>query len=267
MKYVVRPNRAKQKLHEGKAVRGFLMDVPSAELVEILGLLGYDSFMLEGEHHIYDEAFYLSLIRAGELWGMSPQIRISTIHPDQICRLLDLGLQGIHYTHVVSAEDARNLVRAAKYYPEGERGFGRWARVNLYGLTDEREAIEAGNDAIYLAVAIEDMQGVDHIEEICQVPSIDHVVVGPSDLAASMGHAGDYDNPEVERVLRYCHETIQRLGKGSEGPYRRPFTPLPGGPRVVGGAAAHLVAALMESIAHSPEKKARLESDEILQWR
>ncbi|HEU0167435.1 MAG TPA: aldolase/citrate lyase family protein [Chloroflexota bacterium] len=267
MKYVVRPNRVKQKILEGKPVRGFLLDVPSPELVEILGLLGFDTFTMEGEHHIYDEAFYLDLIRAAELWGVSPQIRISTIHPDQICRLLDLGLQGIHYTHVSSAEDARNLVRAAKYYPEGERGFGRWARVNLYGLTDEREAIQAGNEAVYLSVAIEDMNGVDHLEEICQVPSIDHVGVGPSDLAAAMGKPGDYDDPEVDRVLRYCHQTIQRMGKAAEAPYRRPFTPQPGGPRVAGGAAAQLVAALSELVSHSPEKKARLESDEVLQWR
>ena len=161
----------------GKPVFGFLLDVPSAELVEILGLLGFDTFTIEGEHGVYDDAFYLSLIRAAELHGMAPQIRINTIHPDQICRLLDLGLQGIHYTHVSSAEDARSLVKAAKYYPEGERGFGRFSRANLFGLTDEREAVQMGNDAIYLSVAIEDMSGVDHLEEICGVPGIDHVGV------------------------------------------------------------------------------------------
>jgi 4-hydroxy-2-oxoheptanedioate aldolase len=263
MKYVVRPNRIKQKMREGKPVFGFLLDVPSPELVEILGLLGFDTFTMEGEHGVYDDAFYLSLIRAAELYGMAPQIRINTIHPDQICRLLDLGLQGIHYTHVSSAEDARNLVRAAKYYPEGERGFGRFSRANLYGLTDEREAVQAGNDSIYLSVAIEDMQGVEHLEAICAMASIDHVGVGPSDLAAAMGHPGDYDHPEVERVLRYCHETIQRCGKGAEGPYRRPFSTPPEGTRTFTGSAIVLVSALKEFLSHDPEMRARLASDEV----
>lgn len=265
MKYVVRSNRIKEKMRAGKPVFGFLLDVPSAELVEILGLLGFDTFTMEGEHGVYDDAFYLGLIRAAELYGMAPQIRINTIHPDQICRLLDLGLQGIHYTHVSSAEDARNLVKAAKYYPEGERGFGRFSRANLYGLTDEREAVRMGNDAIYLSVAIEDMSGVEHLEEICGVSGIDHVGVGPSDLAASMGRPGGYDDPEVERVLRYCHETIQKSGKGAEGPYRRPFSTPPEGPRTFTGSAIVLVKALQEFLSHDPEMRARLESEEVLQ--
>lgn len=132
-RYSIRRNRLKDKIAGGERIFGALLDTPSPDIVEMLGLLGFDYLTLEGQHGAYDDSLYLSLIRAAEIYDMTPVVRVTSIVPDQICRLLDLGLQGVS-ADVETADEARALVRAAKYPPEGRRGFGRFSRANRYGL-------------------------------------------------------------------------------------------------------------------------------------
>jgi 4-hydroxy-2-oxoheptanedioate aldolase len=235
--FTVRPNRLKSKAPG--APRPFvLLDILSPDLLEIYGMLGAECFMIEGEHAAWDESLFLHLVRVGELYGMTPGIRINTLDRGQIARLLDIGIQWIHYAHAESKEDVERFVRYAKYPPIGERGFGRFSRLNRYGMADEGEAIKAGNDAVYLSVAIEDLEGVSNVRAICEVEHIDSVEVGASDLSASMGLPGRYDHPEVRAVLQSLIDVMK------EFPHARPPTqggyaartervgglPRPGGP-------------------------------------
>ena len=213
MEYRVRPNLMKEKRKRGERVRSVLLDILSPDLLEVFGMVGYDAFMLEGEHHAIDENLYVQLIRTGELYGMTPSIRLRTIQPGPIARLLDIGIQGITATHIHSAEDLKNLIRCAKYPPEGERGFGRFSRLNCWGMADEAEALKAGNDALWLGGLVEDMEGVEHLDEILAVEGIDNIGIGASDLTASMGHPGDYDHPEVVRVMERIGESMAKAGR------------------------------------------------------
>ena len=218
MEYKVRPNLMKERRKRGEPVRSVLLDILSPDLLEVFGMSGYNAFMLEGEHHAIDENLYVQLIRTGELYGMTPSIRIRTIQPGPVARLLDIGIQGITATHIHSAEDLRNLIRCAKYPPEGERGFGRFARLNGWGTADEADALKAGNDSLWIAGLVEDMEGVEHLDEILAVEGIDSIGIGASDLTASMGHPGDYDHPEVVKVMDRIGESMARAGR----PWRVP---------------------------------------------
>ncbi len=213
MEYKVRPNLSKEKRKRGERGAGVLLDILSPDLLEVFALAGYDSVMFEGEHHAQDENLYVSLIRVAEMYNMTPTIRIRTIQPGPIARLLDIGIQGITATHIHSAEDLKNLIRCAKYPPEGERGFGRFSRLNKWGMADEAEALKAGNEALWLGGLVEDMEGVEHLDEILAVPGIDSIGIGASDLTCSMGHPGDYDHPEVIEVMDRIGAAMARAGR------------------------------------------------------
>jgi 4-hydroxy-2-oxoheptanedioate aldolase len=213
VEYKVRPNKLKEKRKRGERVPGVLLDILSPDLLEVFALAGYQTVMFEGEHHALDENLYVSLIRVAEMYDMTPTIRFRTIQPGPIARLLDIGIQGITATHIHSAEDLKNLIRCAKYPPEGERGFGRFSRLNKWGMADEAEAIKAGNDALWLGGLVEDMEGVEHLDEILAVEGIDSIGIGASDLTASMGHPGDYDHPEVVKVMDRIGESMKRAGR------------------------------------------------------
>ena len=200
-----RPNLTKRKLAAGETVYGTLLTVMSPELVEMLGIAGLDFIIMEGEHGPWDESQILNIVRACELVGVTPTIRLSNLEPDRICRLLDMGVQGIHCSHVGSREEAIELVRVVKLYPLGERGFGRFSRANFYGVLDEEEAVKAANAESLVVAQIEDRHGIEHIDEILQVPGIDVVSVGPSDLSQSYGLPGQYDHPTVRNALERFH--------------------------------------------------------------
>ena len=200
----IRRNKVKEKWKAGQAYSWVLLDLMSPQLVEMLGLVGFDAVMLEGEHAALDEGQILELVRAAEIANITPVIRLRSVNYEQIGRLLDIGIQGIHATHIRSKAEAEHLVKCATYPPSGERGFGRYSRANRFGLADEAAAMRDGNEAVALTIAIEDIQGAENIEEICTVEGIDSIVIGPSDLAASLGVPGDYSNPRLQ-------ETIQRI--------------------------------------------------------
>ena len=207
-----RPNLTKRKLKAGQTVFGTLLTVMSAELVEMLGIAGLDFIIMEGEHGPWDESQILNIVRASELSGITPTIRLSNLEPDRICRLLDMGVQGIHCSHVASKEEAAELARVVKLYPQGERGFGRYSRANFYGMLDEHEAVRAANEESLVVAQIEDRHGIEHIDEIVQVPGIDVISVGPSDLSQSYGLPGQYDHPTIKNALDRFHTAALRSG-------------------------------------------------------
>jgi len=196
-----RPNLTKRKLNAGETVFGTLLTIMNPELVEMLGIAGLDFIIMEGEHGPWDELQILNIVRAAELSGVTPTIRLSNLEPDRICRLLDMGVQGIHCSHVASKQEAEELVRVVKLYPMGERGFGRFSRANFYGVLEEDDAVKAANEETMIVAQIEDRHGLKHIDEILKVPGIDVISVGPSDLSQSYGLPGKYDHPTIKEAL------------------------------------------------------------------
>jgi 2-dehydro-3-deoxyglucarate aldolase len=122
---------------------------------------------------------------------------------------MDAGAAGVIAPLINSAAEARDIVRAVKYPPEGERGVG-FCRANLYGMEFD-EAFRTANDDTFVCVQIEHVEAVRNIEEIVSVPGLDAVFVGPYDLSASMGVTAQFDHPEmqeaVKRVLDACENS------------------------------------------------------------
>jgi len=239
---MTRQNRIKRKYAAGETVSWVLLDILSLQLVEMLGALGCDCIMIEGEHAAYDELLIARICQIAMISGMTPVIRLRTIRYDQVGRLLDIGIQGIHATHMRSKAEAAHLVRSCRYPPLGDRGWGRFAAVNDYGLVDERAAMTAGNEEVLVSVCIEDVEGADHVGEICDAAGIDAISIGGSDLAASMGIPGDYQDPRFVTKV----DEIEAAIAASRLADRRLFHPR--SPRCISASASHVVAAAFRAI-------------------
>jgi 4-hydroxy-2-oxoheptanedioate aldolase len=265
-RYAVRRNRLKDKIAAGERIFGALLDTPSADVVEMLGLLGFDYFTLEGQHGAYDDSLFLSLIRAAEIHDMTPVVRVTSVVPDQICRLLDLGLQGVA-ADVETAEEARALVRAAKYPPEGRRGFGRFSRANRYGLVDEADAIRDGNAALYLTVSVDTLEGIENLPQILAVDGLDGVSCGlTSDLMASAGIPGQYDHPRVKKLEQQVGDAFEAAGKPRPR-WRNPFLPVPlDSRRVYLGTNMFMLQHLVDFVAQWPERSDLADLPSLVRW-
>ena len=113
---------------------------------------------------------------------------------------------------VESAAQARDLVRAVNYPPLGIRGVGS-ALARASGFAAIPDYLRTAGDEVCLLVQVENRAGIEALDEILDVEGVDGVFIGPSDLAADMGHLGDAGAPEVEEVVLAAMRKIVAAGK------------------------------------------------------
>jgi 2-dehydro-3-deoxyglucarate aldolase len=130
-----------------------------------------------------------------------------------IKRLLDSGFFNFLIPFVDSAADAARAVAATRYPPQGIRGVSVGHRGNRYGTVSDY--LSTANDNICVVVQIESRTAVEAIDEILAVEGVDAVFLGPSDLAASYGHIGNPNHPDVQQAIAHVFERAHAAGKAS----------------------------------------------------
>jgi 4-hydroxy-2-oxoheptanedioate aldolase len=203
----VRNNNAKQRLQAGETIYTSSVRLPEPGLCEILGYAGFDFVLLDGEHGAANPATLDRLVQGCFAGGTVPIARMSSpSDTESVMQVLDIGVQGIMIPHCRTASDARRLRDAALYTPAGRRGFGP-GRGTLWGRVPFAEYFQTINDTILLLALIEDVEGVEHIDEIAAA-GLDVLWVGTGDLAFDYGFPGDRNHPAVmaaaDRILAAC---------------------------------------------------------------
>jgi len=198
----VRVNTLKQKLREGRRVVGVLVTIQNAELVELFGHLGYDFVFLDGQHGGLTVETAKELMRAAELTGMTALVRVPRNDPSVILEYLDAGAGGIIVPNVVTRADAAAAVQAIKYPPLGRRGAATASRAAFYGVTQTAaEYIIRANEETMFVPLLEDREVLELLPEVVAVEGVDVVLIGPADLALSMGIPGGWSDPRVQKEV------------------------------------------------------------------
>jgi 4-hydroxy-2-oxoheptanedioate aldolase len=198
----VRGNALKAKLREGRRVVGVLVTIQDAELVELFGHLGYDFVFLDAQHGGLSVETAKELMRAAELTGMTPLVRVPRNDPSVILEYLDAGAGGIIVPNVVTRADAEAAVQAIKYPPRGRRGAATASRAAYYGVArPAAEYIARANEETMFVPLLEDREVLDVLPEVVGVDGVDVVLIGPADLALSMGIPGGWSDPRVQAAV------------------------------------------------------------------
>lgn len=204
-------NPFKEALRAGRPQIGFWLSLASPTATEICAGAGFDWVLIDGEHAPQSVPLVLDQLRAVDAaGGAHAVVRVPSDDPVGLKLHLDLGVRTVLVPMVETAEQAAAVVRACHYPPRGIRGVGgaraaRWGR--LPGYLREAEAVTC------VLVQVETRLGLDSVSEIAGVDGIDGVFVGPSDLAASMGHLGNPGHPEVRAAVREALRAIRAAGK------------------------------------------------------
>jgi 4-hydroxy-2-oxoheptanedioate aldolase len=209
----MRPNELKRKLAAGQTVVGSFVYVPSAKLTEIIGLLGFDFVVIDMEHGPVDTVVAEDMVRAAELTGATPLVRVSHNSPHLLLRALDIGAQGVHVPEISTAEDARLAVTSAKYGPVGHRGLAG-VRAADYGLKQPLgEYAPAANRETMVIAHIESARAVDNLDELLAVDGMDVYYLGPEDISNSLGIPGQSKDPRVVKLVESGIQRIAAAGK------------------------------------------------------
>ena len=208
-----RLNRTKEKLLGGGYVLGVFVGIPSPRVVELCGVSGFDYVIIDCEHGPIDPATCEEMVRAAEVTGMTPIVRVPGHDPKVILRYLDVGAQGIMAPNVNSVREAKAVVDAVKYAPIGRRGLGP-GRSAAYGLIRPLREYAPDENAQTLVIAqLENISAMEEIEDVVRTPGIDAFEIGTADLSASMGYPGESSRPEVQEVVAKFVTAV--LGAGS----------------------------------------------------
>jgi len=200
----MRVNKTKLKLQAGGTALGANIVFNSPETVEILGALGYDYAIFDLEHEPFDELAVVHSIRAAEAFDLTPIVRIPN-DADLILRFLDAGAQGVHVPCINTPDDAKKVVDAARFHPQGQRTFYATARGGMYGIgVTEEEFAEFSNRETLITLQIEGVEGIRNLAEILAVPHVDAIQIGPKDLRQSMGFA------DPSRVWEVVEDALKR---------------------------------------------------------
>jgi 4-hydroxy-2-oxoheptanedioate aldolase len=193
-------NQFKELLKSGKPAIGTLIQLPSPPAVEVLAQAGFDWLLIDTEHGPIDMEKLQAMIRATSGTPATPIVRVACNLDWLAKRALDGGALGVMTPGVNSAEQALAAVRAVRYPPEGNRGFGPTFAALRWGLTSAEYAQQA-NEAVMAIVQIEHVDAVARIDQILAVPGIDLALIGPYDLSGSMSRLGQVAHPEVQAAI------------------------------------------------------------------
>ncbi len=210
----MRPNSLKAKLRAGQRVVGALITINSPELVESFGHLGYDFVFIDGQHGGLGVETGRDLIRAAELTGMTPLVRVRKNDPAEILEYLDQGAGGIIVPDVASRADVEAAARATRYPPRGTRGAMAMSRAAFYGVPQlGAEYYRRADEEILCCAIFENREVLGELDAAVGVADLDVVLIGPGDLSLSMGIPGGWHDPRVQTEVRRIHAAARAAGK------------------------------------------------------
>ncbi|MFO1314906.1 MAG: 2-dehydro-3-deoxyglucarate aldolase [Burkholderiales bacterium] len=211
--YTGLPNRFRQALRARETLVGCWCSLANPVTTEVLGLAGFDWLLLDGEHAPNDVTTLIPQLLALKDSASAPVVRPPWNDTVAIKRLLDAGFYNFLIPFVESADEARRAVAATRYPPAGVRGVSVSMRQNRFGSAPD--FLATINDNVAVMVQIESAAGIAAVDAIAAVDGIDGVFVGPSDLAAALGHLGNAGHPEVQQAIRHLFERTKAAGKAS----------------------------------------------------
>ena len=210
---LVRQNLLKKELLAGKPQIGYWTGLRSPLVAEMMSFTsGFDWFVIDMEHSPNEIGDVLAQLQASQNGNAEPVVRVPWNESVTVKRVLDLGAQSILFPYVQNAEEAAAAVASTRYPPQGIRGVMSLQRMNMYGAQNPHYYQEAG-DQICCILQIETIEAIRAIPEIAAVEGVDALFIGPSDLAASLGHVGNPAHPEVREAIEEGMRLIAATGK------------------------------------------------------
>lgn len=227
---MLRANRLKRKLRAGERATGCWIFLAGGDSTELLSLCGFDAFIVDHEHIGADFRTLIEQLRAAQASDTAVLLRVPSHDPVYIKRALDAGVDGIVVPTVQTAQEARAVVAATRYRPQGgNRGVGypesRAARWSLAETAYPREYLEE----FLVAAIIETKKGVENLPAILQVEGLDMIISGPGDLAADLvpdfsrlTEYGSYDGAELHALVAQIERGTKSAGRWLGGVARHP---------------------------------------------
>ncbi|MGE0008330.1 MAG: HpcH/HpaI aldolase/citrate lyase family protein [Parvibaculaceae bacterium] len=204
-------NRFKTAIKSRQRQIGLWSSLCSNIVAEVIAGAGFSWVLIDAEHAPNELSSVLLQLQAMRGGTAEAVVRPAANDPVLIKRLLDIGARSLMIPQVRCADEARNAISATRYPPHGIRGVSVSQRANRFSR--DREYFRRVNDDLCVLIQIETRPALQTVDEIADVTGVDGLFVGPSDLAAELGHFGDAGHPDVQRAFDRVLAAADRAGK------------------------------------------------------
>ena len=202
----------RERALKGEFLAGAWLNLASPLTSEMAGMAGYDWLLVDQEHGPGDNWTLLHQLQAAARYPVAPIVRVPWVDRILFKKVLDLGAAGIMTPYVQTPEEAREVVKFAKYMPMGERGIAASPRCADYSA-NFADYFATANKNLILVAQIETGLALDNAEAIAAVDGIDVLFVGPLDLSISTNLRGMFEDPKYVENLKRVSAAAKKHGK------------------------------------------------------
>ena len=190
---------------------GIWSSLSSHVSAEVIAGAGFDWVLLETEHSPNELPMVLGQMQA--LMGGTASTIVRPAWNDMVLikRYLDIGAQTLLLPYVQSEQEAKNAISYTRYPPQGVRGVSGTSRATGFGRY--KDYVKRVHEELCVLVQVETRAAMDQLESIAAVEGVDGIFIGPNDLAADLGYLGNWQHPEVWKVMEAAAKRIRKMGK------------------------------------------------------
>ena len=210
---MVRQSKILAKVRRGQVALSTCLHLTDPSVYELTSLLGFDGIWMDMEHHGYSLETAGHLMRAARVGGTDIVARPGKGEFMRMARMLEMGATGIMYPRCDGPEEAREVVRWAKFAPLGQRGFDGSGADVPYVLTPMKDYVRLANEQTFVLIQMEEPSAIERADEIAAVPGVDMLMLGPADFSVLTGIPGQFDHPSVAGAIEKIARAAKKHGK------------------------------------------------------
>ncbi len=210
----MKENKLKTRLVNNQASYGVISPTTDPVICEYIGLCGMDFYIMDAEHGALSINDVAQMIRACEAVGITPLARINSLDEKMILQYFDAGCMGVMMPGTNTADDCKRLVNFVKYAPQGNRGLGPVRSADyMAGKMSQASYINFSNEQTLVLPMIETKEALENLQEMVKIDGVDGFILGPRDLALSMGFLDGPNHDEVKAEINKAIDIVTKAGK------------------------------------------------------
>jgi 4-hydroxy-2-oxoheptanedioate aldolase len=206
-------NTFKKNILAGTRTWGCWLQLANSIAAEAMARAGNEFLVIDMEHAPNEVPSVLSQLQAIASAGKQGVVRLPWNDPVVVKKVLDVGALTLMFPMVQNVEEAERAVASTRYPPKGIRGVAGITRASGFGTYTDYAKQSSGE--ICVTLQLETATAVERIAQIAKVDGVDGIFIGPADLAASMGHLGDVNHPQVKERLASAAAACKTAGRAS----------------------------------------------------
>ena len=209
----MRKSRVLRKIRSGETAFSFKLNLADPRVAEIAAMSGFDCIWTDMEHTPTDYLTLENVIRAAKIYDVDVLTRVKRGSYSDLINPFEADSAGIMVPHLMSLEDAKNVVYYTKFHPIGRRPIDGGNADGKFCLVDGNTYMKEANEERFNVVQIEDPEPLAELDAICALKGIDMIFFGPADFSQGIGRPNEFDNPELLRVKELVAKTARKHGK------------------------------------------------------